>query len=242
MSWVALAVGVGSAAVSVGTGISQKNKAKKELAALGNAPKEAVPQELLDNQAMARVRATTGLPSEIYNNNQKNIERTQMAAIKNAQDKRLGSGIVAGVQDNTNNAKLNLDAMDAQQRINNEKTLYGVNSQVAAVKRDIYNKDTRNQYWNKYQYAMSLMGQGNANEMQGAQQVIGAVGGAAAGGAFNRLSPTSLPQGTAKMTLPTPPIETRSTANIIKPLNTRIGMGGLSPEETAYAKNFKIFY
>lgn len=191
MSWVAIGVGVAGAATSIITGASQKSKAKKELKKLGNVPQEQIPSAMLENQTLARIRSTTGLPSEQYNTAMQNIQRQQMASLRQAQNRRMGGEVVPTIQDTTNNAMLNLDAANAKQRLANEQQLMRVNQQVGQAQRDIFNRDVRAKYMRDYQYAMSLLGAGNQNISSGINQGVAAAGGALAygigSGAFNNV-------------------------------------------------------
>ena len=77
-SWVAVAVGVVGAGVSVYKGIKQKNDAKKKLAALDG---KEIPEEILENKKIAQGLANQGLPSEQYAIAQKNIGRKSRQCI-----------------------------------------------------------------------------------------------------------------------------------------------------------------
>ena len=72
---------------------------------------------------------------------QKAIARQQARTLKSASDRRMGLGLLAGVDDNANRAQANLDAQNAQARLNNEKTLMNVNNQVAGWKTAKVNRD-----------------------------------------------------------------------------------------------------
>jgi hypothetical protein len=194
MSFAIIGAGVGlaTAAYSVGTGIDQKDKAKRSAAqAELYKPVEKLPSELLENQTNARIASQTGMPSEQYNSAMQNIQRTQAKAIRDAQGRRVGGAMATAVQDNTNNALLDLDAQNAKQRVANQRTLIGVNKDISGTKRDIFNRDARQAYEAKYNYAMSLLGAGNMNIANGVNSGLATVGNLAASGAvkapnFNR--------------------------------------------------------
>ena len=95
---------------------AQKREAAKLMAKIGEMPPETIAPELLENKTMASIAATEGLPSEQYALAQKNIQRNQMSAIRNAQDRRMAGGLITSIQDNTNNANLKLDAANAEAR------------------------------------------------------------------------------------------------------------------------------
>ena len=87
-----IAQGLG-ALINTGIGIAQRSKGKKLLKQIGEAPDMPIPNEVLQNQKMAQLRANTGLPSEQYNNAMKNLQRNQMIALRGAQDRRGGLSI-----------------------------------------------------------------------------------------------------------------------------------------------------
>lgn len=187
MSFAIIGAGVGlaTAAYSVGTGIDQKDKAKRSAAqAELYKPVEKLPSELLENQTNARIASQTGMPSQQYNAAMQNIQRTQAKAIRDAQGRRVGGAMATAVQDNTNNALLDLDVQNAKQRVANQRTLIGVNKDISGTKRDIFNRDARQAYEAKYNYAMSLLGAGNMNIANGVNSGLATVGNLAASGAI----------------------------------------------------------
>jgi len=164
MSWAAVAVGVASAGYGIYSGARQKSKAKKELERLNREkPIEQIPQEVLDNQQMAKLRSQTGLPSEQYNEAMKSISRQQSRSLRKASDRGMGLGLVAALDDNANRAieKLNVD--NAKAKLQNERVLMDVNNQIANWKKGIYDRNVRQVWDRNYDYNMGLQGQGNQN-------------------------------------------------------------------------------
>jgi hypothetical protein len=146
-------------------GASQINKGKRALKQLdATAPMESLPEELLQNQQLATLRANTGLPSEQYSLAMKNIQRQQLRSLRRAGDRGGGLGLVAALDDNANRATGALDAQNAAARINNEKTLMGVNSQVGNFKSRLFNSNVRMPWQRKYDYNMGLVGAGHQNQ------------------------------------------------------------------------------
>lgn len=170
MSWVAAAVAATAATAKIAGAISQKRKAKK---ALKEAGKETVSQELLANQRMAKERAAEGLPSEQYANAMKNIQRSQLTALKGARDRRGGLASIGEIQQGTNDAYLDLDIADANAKRDNERILMAVNNQVGGKKDNMWER--------QYNYGMSLLGASNQNWI-GAFDSAGAAGGGLASG------------------------------------------------------------
>ncbi len=148
-------------------GGSQRRQGKRLLDQLGEAPDLTIPTDVLENQTNARIAAQTGLPQEQYNNAMKNIQRQQLVALRGAQDRRSAGMLIPAIQDATNSATLNLDAKDAAARVANQKVLYGVNNQVGNWRKAIYENYMKTKFQPKQQYAMSLVGAGNANQMAG---------------------------------------------------------------------------
>lgn len=164
-----------SGLVSGITGLVQKHKAN-ELLARTKRPTYAIPGEIMQNQKQAELNANTGLPSEQYQQGMQNIARQQNAALQRAGDRRGGLLAVAGTQQQGNDATLKLDVANAQARLNNQKTLYGVNNQVAAYKDKAFNINEMQPYQQNYSYGMNLLGAGNQNLLAGVDKVAAGAG------------------------------------------------------------------
>ncbi len=158
-------------------GLYQLSKANKWLNN-NPMPVESMPRELLENKGIANNMANIGMPQEQYNNAMTNIQRQQMMAIKSAQDRRGGLAALAGITNATNTAVVNLDSADAQARTQNQRTLLGVNTDVARTRRDLYDKNVRDPYNRDFDYNMRLKGQGLQNLYRGAEGIMaGTIGG-----------------------------------------------------------------
>lgn len=156
-------------------GSGQKRKGNNLLNSL-QFPTEQLPDEIKQNQIAAQQQAATGLPSEQYANAMKNIQRNQLFAIQNAHKLRGGLGSVAGIQQSTNDADLNLDAKDASMLLANKQNLQNVNNQVAGWKSRLFNNNVRQKYNQDYNYAQSLIGSGNTNLFGGIDQGVAGAG------------------------------------------------------------------
>lgn len=169
------------AAIKGSTGGAQRKEARRIMQRIGEMPPETIAPELLENQTLARINATQGLPSEQYNLAMKNIQRQQMNAIKNAQDRRMAGALISGIQSNTNDATLKLDAANANARMNNQKTLMGVNSQIGQRRGQIYRNYLQNYYLPNLNYARALNGAGFQNSAsavdQGASGIVNFISG-----------------------------------------------------------------
>jgi len=138
-------------------GSSQKKKGQK---LLDNTPypTETVPSEITQ-------LASTGMPSEQYNQAMRNIQRQQLMSLRGANDRR-GGLITAGTnQQATNDATLNLDAQNAQQKAANMRSL-------ASWKDKAWQWNVANKYNQDRQYAMGLIGSGNQNIVGGIDKGI----------------------------------------------------------------------
>lgn len=155
-------------------GGGQRRRAKKALANL-QYPIYDIPQEALQNKKMAQDMASTGLPGEQYAQAQQNILRQQNNAIKQANDRRAGIGLIGKIQQGTNDAMLGLDVADAKARQENKGVLMNANSQLAGYRDKAFEWNKKNKYLQDRAYYMSQMGAGNQNIMGGIDRALGAI-------------------------------------------------------------------
>ena len=130
-------------------------------------PTEAPPQAIQDNAQMAKQAANEGLPSQIYANSLKEIQRNQATAIRTAQSKRAGQGLIGPIVQGTDDAVDRLTARNQQAQVNNQRSLYGVNNTLGKYQQDAFNWNSKNRYNQQYNYGQSLLGAGNANIIHG---------------------------------------------------------------------------
>lgn len=178
-------IGAGATGLLSGiTGFFQKKQGNK-LNAQNPFPTEGIPSEVLANQQIAQGAATQGLPSEEYQQAEKNIQKNQAAAISSAATSPGGAVRNLGaIEEMSNEATGKLDAENAEARRQNTAQLLGVNNQVASWKDKLFDWNKRAKYEQDRQYAMSLIGAGNANMIAGADKLIGGLVGAGASGAL----------------------------------------------------------
>ena len=162
MSWIAAAGLAVSGGISIAKGISQKNQAKK-LSANNPYPEQKIPNAILANQEMAKQQATQGLPSEVYQNSIKNIDRSANSALRMATDRRGGLGLIGSIERNVNDAKGNLGVADANARRQNQQQLYGVNNQVGQWENNVWDWNKRQKYLQTAASIRGLMGAGDQN-------------------------------------------------------------------------------
>jgi hypothetical protein len=134
---------------------------------------EVVPQDVLDNQVMAKQMANQGLPSQQYANAMKNIQRQQLMAMRGATDRRGGLAAISATQQAANDALGNLDEADARQHMANQGQLMAINNQVGNWKNKIWER--------KYNYGMDLVGSGNQNKVSAFDSIASGIGNAAYG-------------------------------------------------------------
>lgn len=157
------------------TGFFQRKKAKKELAKLQR-PEYSIPNEVLQNQKMAQLAASEGLPSQQYNNAMKNIQRSQTNALSGAIDRRSALMALPRLQQQANDAYGKLDAADANARMSNQRQLYGINSQVAGYRDKEFNINKMQPYQDNLSYYRSLLGAGNQNLVAGIDKAASGAG------------------------------------------------------------------
>lgn len=178
-------IGAGATGLLSGiTGYFQKKQGNK-LLKNNPFPTEGMPPEVLANQQIAQNAALEGMPSEQYEAAQKNIQRNQIVAQNAATDRRSGVTSIGAIQQGTNDATGQLNAQSAEIRRQNTGQLLNVNNNVASWRDKLFDWNSRAKYEQNRQYAMSLIGAGNANMMSGADKLIGGLVGAGAGGALS---------------------------------------------------------
>lgn len=171
--------------LSMATGFFQRRKAKKELSKLQR-PDYQIPNEVLENKKLAEQRAAEGLPQQQYNAAMQNIQRQQNRALTAAGGRRGALMALPGIQQQANDAQLNLDVRDAQARMENQDKVYGMNSQLAGYRDKVYNINKLQPYQEKYNYYNSLLGAGNQNITSGIDKTAGGVGLLAGGMNFGK--------------------------------------------------------
>jgi len=161
-----------SGGISAFQGLSQKSQGKK-MAALNPYPDQQIPQAILDNQELAKQQANVGLPSQQYQQAEKNINRNSVAALRGATDRRGGLGMVSTIQQGANDAKLGLDVADANARQQNQQQLMQQNNVMGQYQNNVWDWNKRQKYIQTAASARSLMGAGNANLNVGLDRALG---------------------------------------------------------------------
>jgi len=173
--------------LSTGIGLIQRGQANRWLKR-NPEQAETMPSEIKRNQQLAEIRANTGMPQEQYNNAMKNIQRQQLMTLRRASD--FGGGkalaILGGVNQQGNDAVGNIDARDAQMRVDNEGKLIDVNNQVAGWKSQLFDRNVRQKWLRQYQEKMGELTAGNLNTVGGVDKIFAAGGQYGASGGFGR--------------------------------------------------------
>lgn len=174
MSFIAVAAGTAAAAgvAQIGIGVGQGAKAKK-LEAANVRSDYTTPTEILTNQAIASNRANSGLPSEQYLKQKRDIDRNATRAILAATDRRGGMSAIAATQANTDDATLDLNTADAKQKLANEKNLMQQNQVVAGYKDKEFDWNKKQKYLENASAVRALKGAGNANIGGGINTIVG---------------------------------------------------------------------
>lgn len=160
-----------SGLLSGAVGFFQRRKAKKMLKNL-NQPVYDIPNEVLENKRRAEMAANEGMPSQQYTNAMRNFQRNQTSALSASLDRRSALMALPKIQQQSNDAMSNLDAQDAIMRQQNQRALYGINSQVAQYRDKAFDINKMQPYQRDYGYAMGLLGAGNQNLLSGADRLL----------------------------------------------------------------------
>ena len=160
----AIGLGIAGAGVAIEgiEALSQNAKAnalQKQL----KTPVDSIPLEFFQNREIARQMAQIGLPSQQYNNSINNINSNQAAALATAQNSNNPAGVIQGVVGQTNRAKANLDAEDAQARENNQRYFIQENSQLGHRKDQQEQANVFDPYTRDFNLMQAYRGAGQQN-------------------------------------------------------------------------------
>lgn len=150
--------------------IGAVKNAKANKAARENVrPTYQIPEEYNQNLRMAQQMAQVGLPQQQYNNAFNNINRNQSGALNVLSNTANAGAGLASIVRAGNDATMNLDAQDANARVNNQGRVFAANSALGGQK-------LAAQQWNsldKYkENAAAIRGQKQAAQ----QDINGAIG------------------------------------------------------------------
>jgi len=147
------------------TGIVQGLKARK-LDKQNPFPTENANPIFQKNAAIAENMARTGLPQQQYNNALNNIQRNT-AGVLTSFGRSGNKGGLASILRGSNDAVLNLDAQDANARMQNQRFAFGQRTNLAQEENRVFD-------WNKRQKFLMLKTQSEALKGAGMQNLMGA--------------------------------------------------------------------
>jgi hypothetical protein len=181
LSAASAGVGAVTGLISGINGLFQNAKANR-LAKQNVRPVYNIPQEITANQQMAQQQATMGLPGAQYAQGIRNIDRNANNALSASQDRGGGLSSIGAIQQGSNDASLNLTAMDSQQRVANLRNLMAQNQTMAQYRDKQWGWNDQSKYQENAAAIRALRGAGNANINTGLNGIIGAGVTAATGG------------------------------------------------------------
>lgn len=174
MSVVAIGAGVGALAgvASSMYGASQMRKAA-ELAKENQRPTEVVPDSINQNAKLLEVYANNGMPAEQYNQAKQNIARNQNATIQASSDNRGGLMVLPQVQQQSNDAVLNLDVANATARRQAQQQQIQQNNVLGTWQDKVWGWNKQQKYLEQAAAARAMLGAGQANLWSGIDRTVG---------------------------------------------------------------------
>jgi len=166
MSFITVSAGVGIASglYGIGKSISQSSQANKVKTAR---PSYQIPQEFMQNAALAKNMAQIGMPQQQYNNQQNAINSNQASGIQALnRSANPGSGIASVVRA-SNDANNNLNAQDAMARQQNQRYFIGQNAQLGQQRLAQQQYNDFDRYTENYNESAALKGAANQNLQNG---------------------------------------------------------------------------
>ncbi len=173
-------LGAASAGLGIIKGISQGIKANR-LERNNVLPVTKVNSNILSNALQARQMAQIGLSSAQYNN-QVQMQQNNLSNVLASASRSGGNIPVAGLLRQANQATMNLNALDAQTRQQNQRISYQNNSALANEEQRVFNWNKAQPYLRTAQQVASMRNAGTQNIFGG----ISTVANMAMGGAFDK--------------------------------------------------------
>jgi len=168
MSFIAVSAGVGAASLgySVYKGIHQGAQANA-INKSNPRPNYNIPDEYKQNVLMAQNMARIGLPSQQYNNQRNAINQNQAGAVSALGNSANPGANLASIVRAGDNVTGNLNAQDAQARLQNQRYAIGQNAQLGQqeLAQQQYNKFDK--YTEQFNKAAALQGASNQNIQNG---------------------------------------------------------------------------
>ena len=161
MALPAIALGV-SALGSLFTGISQRRKAR-ELERQNVRPVATADPNLAYNRQLALQQARTGLPSQVYNNQLNQIQQNLGTGLRFLGQRGNLSTNINSLVRTMNQSVADLNAMDAQARLQGVQNLMRANTALAEENRYLFNVNQLTPYMQTAQQVASLRRAGIQN-------------------------------------------------------------------------------
>lgn len=145
-----------------------------QLAAQNIRPTEQVNGNFYDNQRIAQQQAQ-GLPSQVYNNQQNQIQRSESSAMSNINSRNMGVGAVGRVDQMATDQMGNLNAQNARAMVQGQGNLMHANTALAGAQQHAWNTNQMQPYQQKAAAIQALKGSSEQNAY-GALNDIGSAG------------------------------------------------------------------
>lgn len=160
-SWAPL-IPLAFSAIGAVKGISQQNQAKA-LEAQNARPEYKTNTRLVENQAIARQMSKAGLPDQVYNNQLNQIQQSMATGLRQLGSRTSNPINVNALVRSANQAVGNLNAQDAQARMQWTQQLMGANTALANDDRYAFQTNQLNPYLQNANNIASLRRAGNQN-------------------------------------------------------------------------------
>lgn len=157
------AIGLGASALTgIITGISQRRQFRN-LINSNIRPFYNQSSALQENRAIAQNLASTGLPSQVYNNNVNQIQQNFSTGLRMLGGRGVSPFNVNSLIRNNNQAYANLNAQDAQARLQGTQQLMNANTAIANDQRYAFNVNQLQPYQQTMALAQGLGRAGSQN-------------------------------------------------------------------------------
>ena len=157
------AIGLGIGALgSLFKGMSQRRQAR-ELERNNPRPTYRIPNEVFENRAIAQQYAQVGLPEQVYNNQLNQIQQNLATGLRNLGHRGNSSFNTNAIVRGANQQVANLNAADAQARVQNRGALYQANQAVASERRNQFNINQLQPYQQNMQMVQQARRAGDQN-------------------------------------------------------------------------------
>ena len=188
MWWTLAAQGV-PAILSAVRAAKQKREADK-LARINHFPTQDVPDAVKEADQMATNNAQFGLPSATYQQGQRNIATSAAGAIGGARDRNSALQAIPYIQQQTDNANLNLGVADSNARMQKQQQLIGQKNVVGGYQQNAWDWNKKQRYIQNAAAIRGLIGASRENFNNAIDRTAGAALGAASeygnNGGFSR--------------------------------------------------------